>query len=104
METNEDANARAQDTASILVHRRRHAKKADPRNGGGSVRARAFARSVTKSIASELHLPPVSRATTIKRHRSPSTNSWYLRSLSLRAREGLNHQWKLHPGTEGLVL
>ena len=33
METNEDAKARAQDTASILVHRRRHAKKADPRNG-----------------------------------------------------------------------
>ena len=51
----------AQDTASILVHRRGHAKKADPRSGGGSVRARVLARSVRKSMASELHLPPVSR-------------------------------------------
>ena len=41
---------------------------------------------MTNSIASLLHLSPVSRATTTKRHLSLDKSSWYFASLSSRAR------------------
>ena len=73
-------NEDAQNTASILVHRRRHAKKADPRSGGGSVRARVLAKWITKSTFLQFPEPP--RLT----ERSPVDQLLVLAFFVLRAR------------------
>ena len=70
----------------MRIHRFLQAKNADPRNSGGADRALTLARSLTNLAASPLHGPPVSMPTTTKRQRSPARSSWYLRSLSPRAR------------------
>ena len=62
-ETREVAKALAQETDSNLIHLLHQNWKADPRNSGGASRARDPANDETNSIASLLHLPPVSRAT-----------------------------------------
>ena len=84
-ETNEDANARPQDTASLLVQRLFHSWNADPRKNGGASRDLTSAKLWMNSVASSLHLPPVSTATTTSWHRSLVRSSWYFRSLSFRA-------------------
>ena len=80
--------SRAHETANMRVHRRCHAKCTDRRRTGRASRARAPASMPTNSMASLLHRPPVSSATTTKRHRLPATSSAYLVSLSRRARMG----------------
>ena len=65
-------------------HLRLHPKNAERRSKGVALRALAAANPATKSTASWLHLPPVSRTTTTRRQRSPCKSSAYLRSLSSR--------------------
>ena len=81
-ETKEDANARPQDTADILDQRLFRAWRADPRKNGGASRDLTSAKLCTNSIASSLHLPPVSTATTTSWHRSLVRSSWYFRSVA----------------------
>ena len=64
-----------QETANILVHRFLQPKNAEPRKIGAASRALASAKLLMKSVASLLHLPPVSMATTTSRHRSLTRSS-----------------------------
>ena len=84
-EVRELANDLAHEIDSMRPHLRAPARWADLLKIGGASRARAAARDSASSKASELHRPPVSRATTTKWHLSPSDSSAYLRSLSGRA-------------------
>ena len=76
-EVRELANDLAHELDNMRSHLRAQARWADLLKIG--------ARDSTSSKASELHRPPVSRATTTKWHLSPSSSSAYLRSLSGRA-------------------
>ena len=81
--TNELAKARAQDT--VNNHLLNQAQKADPRMRGGASCALLPSIWNMKSTASSLHRSSVSKPTTTSWHRSLWSNSWYLRSLSIRA-------------------
>ena len=84
-DTSEHANARPHEVAIIRDHRLRQAKNMLLLRTGGASLALAAARSLMNVTASSLHLPPVSKATTTRRHLSPSTSSVYFASLSARA-------------------
>ena len=81
----EFANALAHEIAIMRDHLFLQAKNADLLSKSGASMALAAAKSSTNCMASSLHLPPVSNATTTNRHRSPDNNSKYFRSLSWRA-------------------
>ena len=85
--TNELAKDRAQDTESNRDHRLRHANAAEWNMVCGASRALATAKLSMNWRASSLHLPPVSRATTTRRHLSHRKSSTYFLSFSSRARE-----------------
>ena len=82
----EVANVRQHEMANNRVHRRLPARNTGRRNTERHSRDRAAANGSTKSMASWLHRPSVSIATTTRRHRSLSTKSWYLLSFSVLGR------------------
>ena len=82
--TNDPAKDTAHTVLNILVQRRSHTNAIWCVMKDGTSRAFAWANCQMKSTASLLHLPPVSRATTTRRHR-PLRSSGYLFSLSTRA-------------------
>ena len=73
--TNELAKDRATETAIMRDHRHLHARAAEWNRAGGASRALTAAKLSTNWRASSLHLPPVARATTTKRHLSPRRSS-----------------------------
>ena len=81
MTTKELAKERAQDTAIILAHQRLHANAAEWNRAGGASRALTAAKLSTNWRDSSLQRPPISRATTTRRHLSTRRSSEYLRSL-----------------------
>ena len=83
--TRELAKDLQHEMASIRVHFRRQARNADRWKVGGASRPRAAAQISTNSTASGLHRPPVSKATTTRRHLSPESSSAYFLSLSDRS-------------------
>ena len=70
-DTSEHANARPHEVAIIRDHRLCHAENMLLLRTGGASLALAAARSLMNMTASSLHLPPVSKATTTRRHLSP---------------------------------
>ena len=82
LEVNDRSKCWGQEKANRRVHLRLHVKNADHCNLEGS---HTEAKPTTNLMVSSPQRPPVSIEMTTRRHRSPSTNSTYLVSLSFHA-------------------